>query len=182
MQLNKTLSVHRAVRGWWHLSKLKVLHMPLSCPSAAQPAQKQSMFWKGTLMQNCTGRWKQHCTLLLERKAIRTAPLTVWTKLRSALTSSMCLASTAVPPFGNYCSESLNAAHSVLQAESGGRGCSIQLSTSPEGCSGFGWVSWLLLICILLVSTSINLLSSANKSVRSLPFSCFQSHQIRNTS
>lgn len=44
-QLNKTLLMLKAVRGWRDLSKLKVLHMPLSCPSAVQPAQKQCMFW-----------------------------------------------------------------------------------------------------------------------------------------
>lgn len=55
-QLNKTLFMHRALRGWWDLSQCKVLCMPLSCPSAAQPAQKQCMFWNGTLMHNSTVR------------------------------------------------------------------------------------------------------------------------------
>lgn len=91
----------------------QVLHTPLSCPSAAQPAPKQCMFWNGTLMQN-----QFHCevesgvcsTLFPKRRVSCTALLTVRAAGKCSDKFNELSLQQAVPPFGNYCSESINPA------------------------------------------------------------------------
>lgn len=145
----------------------QVLHTPLSCPSAAQPAPKQCMFWNGTLMQNCTARWNRECVPHCFQRG-EWAALHYWQseQLGSALTSSTSLASNK---------QSLHLEITALRVlillgsvlhmlpKRGGRQW-LQHSAVHQlsWLLGFTWVSWPLLIFIFLVSPSINLLSFDN--------------------